>query len=40
MTGEKIIPLVINTKFAVDIDDEVSLNHADNAIKKYGMFPE
>jgi CMP-N,N'-diacetyllegionaminic acid synthase len=40
MTGDKILPLVIDTKFAVDIDDESSLNHADYVIKKYGMFPE
>ena len=40
MTGDKILPLVIDTKFAVDIDDQVSLNHADYAIKKHGMFPE
>ena len=40
MTGDKILPLVIDAKFAVDIDDEASLNHADHVIKKYGMFPE
>lgn len=40
MSGEKILPLVVDTKFAVDIDDTASLNHADFTIKKYGMFPE
>jgi len=40
MTGDKILPLVIDSKFAVDIDDEASLNHADYVIEKYGMFPE
>ena len=40
MSGEDILSLVIDTKFAVDIDDIASLNHADFAIKKYGMFPE
>ena len=40
MTGDKILPLVIDKKFAVDIDDEPSLNHADFVIKKLGMFPK
>ena len=40
MTGDKILPLVIDKKFAVDIDDEPSLNHADFVIKKFGMFPK
>jgi CMP-N,N'-diacetyllegionaminic acid synthase len=40
MTGDKILPLIIDTKYAVDIDDEVSLNHAEYAINKFGMFPK
>ncbi len=40
MSGNYILPLVIDSKYAVDIDDEASLNYADYAVKKYGMFPE
>jgi len=39
MSGENILPLVIDNKHAVDIDDEASLNYANYAINKYGMFP-
>jgi len=40
MSGGNILPLIIDNKYAVDIDDEASLNYADYAIKQYGMFPE
>jgi CMP-N,N'-diacetyllegionaminic acid synthase len=40
MSGNNILSLVIDKKFAVDIDDIASLNHADFVINKYGMFPE
>ena len=40
MSGTNILPIVIDNKYAVDIDDEVSLNYANFAIKQYGMFPE
>jgi len=40
MSGNNILPLVIDNKYAVDIDDEASLNFAKYSIDKYGMFPE
>lgn len=40
MTGDNILPLIIDTKYAIDIDDSVSLNHAEYVINKFGMFPE
>jgi hypothetical protein len=40
MTGDNIIPLIINNKYAVDIDDELSFDFAISVVKKYGMFPD
>jgi N-acylneuraminate cytidylyltransferase len=40
MTGDIILPFVIDNKFAVDIDDELSLDFAISVVEKYGMFPD
>ena len=39
MTGDLIIPLYIDNRYAVDIDDEQSLMHACAVVDKYGIFP-
>jgi len=40
MTGGNIMPLFIENKYAVDIDDELSLDFAISVVNKYGMFPD
>jgi len=40
MSGTNILPLVIDSKYAVDIDDEASLNYAKYSVNEYGMFPK
>jgi N-acylneuraminate cytidylyltransferase len=40
MSGDKVFPIFIDNKYAVDIDDEASLNYANYAVDKYGMFPK
>jgi len=37
MTGDRILPLVIDTALSVDIDDELSLRHAEQMCIRYGM---
>jgi CMP-N-acetylneuraminic acid synthetase len=37
MTGERILPLVIDTGMAVDIDDDLSLRHAEQVCVRHGM---
>jgi CMP-N-acetylneuraminic acid synthetase len=37
MTGDRILPLIIDTGLAVDIDDELSLRHAEQVCIRYGM---
>jgi CMP-N-acetylneuraminic acid synthetase len=37
MTGERILPLVIDTGLAVDIDDDLSLRHAEQVCLRHGM---
>ena len=40
MSGTNILPIIIDNKYAVDIDDEASVNYADFVVSKYGMFPK
>lgn len=35
MSGGKIIPFIIDQKYAVDIDDLESFNRAEEVVKKY-----
>lgn len=37
MTGDRILPLVVDSELAVDIDDAVSLGHAEEACRRYGL---
>lgn len=37
MTGRRILPLVIDTALAVDIDDELSLRYAEQVCRRHGM---
>jgi CMP-N-acetylneuraminic acid synthetase len=37
MTGDRILPLLIDTDLAVDIDDELSLRHAEEVCRRHGM---
>jgi len=40
MSGTNILPIIIDNKYAVDIDAEASVNYADFVVSKYGMFPK
>lgn len=37
MTGRNILPLIIEAKMAVDIDDELSLAYAETICRQYGL---
>jgi hypothetical protein len=37
MTGRNILPLIIEAKMAVDIDDELSLAYAETVCRQYGL---
>ena len=37
MTGPNILPLIIEAKMAVDIDDELSLAYAETVCRQYGL---
>ena len=37
MTGRRILSHVIPTQWAVDIDDELSLRHAEAACRSFGL---
>lgn len=36
MTGDRILPLIIDSNLAVDIDDDLSLRHAEQVCRRFG----